>query len=332
MSVAQRRRARWHSSGGLALLLLLNGCDRAPPQSIALEGRPGGPQRLTLTIAPATPTPSDTATLTYQMTESASGAPVQHLQITHERVLHTFIVARDFSTFAHIHHEDFQTLTAADLAAARFHFPYRFPHPGRYRIVTEYVYRDRSWLKQFDFTVGAQTPAAPLHIDLSRTRSVGAYTAALTVSPNPPIAGHAAELVLHLTRQGAPVANLQLLLGAETHVAIWRSDGEEFGHTHSYTPEMATLMEHMRGMAHDPAEMSAMMMTMMPTKPKLVYPGPDIPVRYQFPTPGLYQVFMQTAPGGATTVFGFMLEVQADAAGVNTQMHSIVPIALDSPR
>ena len=332
MNATRRWRARWHSIASLALLMSLNGCDRTPPQSILLEGQPGGPQRLTLTIAPAKPTPSDTATLTYHMTESASGAPLQHLQITHERVLHTFIVARDFSTFAHIHHEDFQALTAADLAAATFHFPYRFPHPGRYRIVTEYVHHDRSWLKQFDFTVGAPTEAAPLHIDLSRTRSVGEYTAALTASPDPPVAGHAAELVLHLTRQGAPVTNLQLLLGAETHVAIWRSDGEEFGHTHSYTPEMASMMEHMGGMAQDPAEMSAMMMTMMSAKPVLVYPGPDIPVRYQFPTPGLYQMFMQTAPGGVITVFGFVLEVRADSAGVNTRMESMVPKALDSPR
>ena len=172
----------------LLYIAVLTSCDHHSSALTEIEGRPAGPQRLTLTVVPAHPSPSDTATLTYHMTEAATGKPIRDLQVTHERLLHTFIVARDFSTFAHIHHEDFKTLTREDIDTAAFHFPYRFPHSGHYRVVTEYVQHDRSWLKQFDLTVGDTFGDERLERDLGHTRTIGDYTAEL-IAPKTITAG-----------------------------------------------------------------------------------------------------------------------------------------------
>lgn len=308
----------------LCLAALLAGCGEEPPA--ALIGAPDGPYRLSLALSPAAPMPGADTRLRFTVTHGAAQQPVSDLQIVHERALHTFIVARDFSSFAHLHHEDHAPRTDEDIAAGRFEFPYRFPHDGHYRVVSEFVHRDRSWSRRFDLAVGRGGTDTAAAADLSRTRRVGNYSATLTSSPAEPVAGHEAELVLELTGDGEPVTDLALWLGAEVHIAIWREDGEHFGHTHSYTPEMARMMA-----AHaDGTHSAAMMMTMMAAPARLVYPGPRVPARHVFPTPGTYRLFCQLAPGGESVVFPFAVSVVADDGNVDTRVESIVPLAAAS--
>jgi hypothetical protein len=301
----------------LVIALLTSGCGES--ESISIEGRPSdGPYRLTLNIAPGAPQPAEPATLTYHLTDAASHQPIQDLQIIHERRIHTFIVARDFSSFAHIHHEDFGPISQADLAAGTLRFPYAFPRAGEYRIVSEFTRRDRSWMKEFDLSIGTTDTSAHPPPTLISDAQDGAYRGALTTSPLQPSAGYDTELVLSLTKDGANVTDLKLLLGAEVHVALWREDGENFGHTHSFTPEMAAMRLHGQHSA-------AMMLQMMSAPATLHYPGPQVPVRYTFPSPGIYHIFMQCAPAGEPRVFHFNLEVKAPTSDVDTIIHSIVP-------
>lgn len=304
------------------LLTLASACGKQAVTS--LDGAPAGPYRLNLALAPPAPGPGDEATLTFHLSHTATGEPLHDLQVIHERVLHTFIVARDFSSFAHIHHEDFLALTAADLTAATLHFPYRFPHVGHYRIVSEFVYRDRTWIKQFDLSIGNPHDEDVVKINLAREQTVGPYRARLAVSPAQPVAGAETELILELARDGQPVTDLKLFLGTEAHVALWRIDGENFGHTHSYTPEMAAMMAAMHGHVMNAQEAADMMLKMMSGSPKLNFPGPRVPVHYTFPSPGVYALFIQVAPRGEPRVFGFMLEVKdtvtlASARAVSAQ-------------
>ncbi len=308
--------------GIVLFLLALTGCGRAVAPG--LEGQPSGPYTLTLDLD-TPPVPGRPNTLVFSLTRTENRKPVSDLQIIHERALHTFIVARDFSSFAHIHQEDFGPLTAQDLAAARFTFPYAFPRAGQYRIVNEFTHHDRTWRKQFNVTVGAPAAIPQVNIDLGRARIVQGYQASLALSPPRAVAGAEAELVLTLTHAGEPVTNLELLLGAEVHVALWRIDGEYFGHAHSYTPEMVAMMRAMAG--HSAAHSEAMMLKMMAAPARLVYPGPRIPIRITFPEPGFYQLFIQCAPGGKPLVFPFMIEVAPDHQGLDTKLESIVPDA-----
>lgn len=308
----------------LALVIGLGGCgDETPSQHI---GTPDGPYRLALAVTPPVPAVGQTTTLEFTLTHGAGRTPVGDPQIVHERALHTFIVARDFSSFAHLHHEDFAPLTDADRARGRFRFPYAFPRAGDYRIVSEFVHRERAFSRRFDLRVGdgGTEPVAPA--DTARSRDVGAFTARLATSPAHPVAGHEAELVIELTRDGMPVRDLALWLGAEAHVAIWREDGEGFGHTHSYTAAMARMMASMQQHRMDAGHSAAMMLEMMAQPATLEYPGPRVPVRHTFPTPGRYRLFFQLAPGGAPLVVPFVLDVVADDGQADTRMESIVRV------
>jgi len=304
--------------------LLLAGCEQRAAVE-PLEGSPTGPYRLTLELSPPEPVPGETTELVFTLTQADSGAPVQDLQVVHERALHTFIVASDFSSFAHLHQEDLAPRPATDEASGVFRFPYKFPAAGTYRILNEFTHRDRSWVKHFEIrTQGAAAgPPPETAPKLSRTVTVDDFEARLSTSPALPVAGHEVELVLELTRAGQPVQNLELLLGAEVHVAVWRLDGAHFGHTHSYTPEMAAMMRDMA--AHPGSHSAAMMIEMMSRPAKLVYPGPLIPIRHVFPEPGIYQLFLQCAPGGEPRVFPFKIEVGPWRKDADTRLQSRVP-------
>lgn len=308
------------------VLVVLSGCSQR--EGATIEGRPGGPYRLSLTLDPPSPLPGAETQLTWRMTHSKSGEPVTDLMVLHERVIHNFIVKLDFSSFAHIHHEDFRPLAPADLASATFTLPYRFSSAGRYRIVSEFTHGERSYTKHFDLSVGevANTPRTAAVPRLNAR--VDEYDAQLRLSPMRPVAGYETEMVLELARAGQAVSNLTLHLGSEAHVALWRDDGRDFGHTHSYTPHMAAMLAtmHERKLnARDRSQRLADMMVMMMNMPaELVYPGPRVPLRYVFPSPGLYHVFVQCAPGGQARAFHFVVEVAAYGAGINTQIESML--------
>lgn len=316
---------------GLSWLLLgLGGCE--PSTERYLIGEPARPYRLALTLTPFQPRVGQEVSLTFRITEWDSQRPLVPLQVLHERALHTFIVSRDLSVFAHTHHEDFFPLRRQDLATATFHFPHTFPTAGEYMVVSEFTYKDRSWLKQFRFPVMGpkQGPRlAPLaESGEVREKEFGSYRVTLRTSPDPPVAGHEVELVCEFSRDGSPVTDLGLYLGTEVHMASWRLDGEHFGHQHTYTPEMAAIMT-MAGdrqkTAKMKAQMDAMMVQLMSGSAKQVYHGPQIPVHHVFPTPGLYKLFFEAAPGGKRLVADFIVRVMEYSEGVDTSIRSIVP-------
>ena len=307
----------------LAVSLMLGvGCQKS--HETVLIGRPSGPYSLSLTLSPAQPRAGQKTDFTYRVTNTTTKQPLQDLQILHERILHTFVVSKDFRSFAHTHHEDFFPLTEQDRKAATFHYPYTFPHAGEYLVAAEFTYKDRSWVKQFTVSVAGDKTAEPIAEDLRRKKSFGAYQVSLSTSPDPPIAGHDTELVCHFTKEGAPVTDFHLRLGTEVHMASWRLDGEQFGHQHTYTPEMAAMMAMMKDHASDPDLMAKMMVQMMRGPARQVYFGPDIPVHHIFPTSGTYEVYFETAPGGQPLVADFMIKVADYEEGMDTTVHSIV--------
>jgi hypothetical protein len=279
---------------------------------------------LELSVDPPHPRVGQEASLTYRITESKTRQPVKDLQVLHERILHTFIVSRDFKTFAHTHHEDFFPLSAQDLATATFHYPHVFPHVGEYLIAGEFTHKDRSWTKQFTLTIGNGSIPTTVEEDLRRAKLFGDYQVSLRTSPDPPVAGYDTELVCHLTRDGTPVKSLELYLGTEVHMAAWRIDGTHFGHQHTYTPEMAAMMAMMRDHTSDPNHMARMMIQLMRGPAKQVYTGPELPVHHIFPTSGVYKLFFECAPDGKSLVADFMVKVVEYNEGVDTTVRSIV--------
>ena len=328
--IPRRTGGGWWLVVGLWVGLL--GCERQAAQ--VLVGQPARPYHLELTLEPAAPRAGQETHLRFRLLDTAGGQALSPLQILHERAVHTFIVSRDLDVFAHTHHEDFFPLTAQDLSAASFHFPHVFPKAGEYMIVSEFTYKDRSWLKQFRVLVGggnAPEGEAAAEPDLGRDKAFGPYRVSLRTSPDPPVAGHEVELVCVFSHDGTPVTDLQLYLGTEVHMASWRLDGEHFGHQHTYTPQMAALMNMMKTMGDGSgqagemaARMNRMMVQLMSGPAKQAYSGPELPVHHVFPTAGLYKLFFETAPGGKRLVADFTVRVVDYAEGRDTRIESIV--------
>lgn len=316
------RATRYQGSLFAACGLVLGLCGCAESADTPLVGRPGGPYELVLTTAPVAPQPGAETWLEFTLTYTATGKPVTDLQLAHERYLHTFITDLGFRSFAHIHHEDFAAVSEADRRAGRLRFPYRFPQAGHYRIVSEFAHRDRNWVKQFELVVGEPgASATAAAIEPARVSEVGDFTARLRLHPEVPRAGFETDLSLHLERHGEPVTNLELYLGTELHGAVWREDGRNFGHLHSYTPRVAAIMELAHDRELEPAargpRIAEMMVQLMCLEAELVFNGPDIPMRTVFPQAGRYHVFLQVAPGGEPIVFPFVIDVAAPAAVVD---------------
>ncbi len=310
-------------SGALCLLLHgLSGCWGG--EDTRLVARPTGPYHLTLDLGPTLPQAGQDTTLTFHLTHTRTQQPVSDLQILHERALHTFIVSRDLSTFAHTHHEDYMPLTDQDLQRARFHFPYTFPKAGQYLIVNEFTHKDRSWTKHFTVTVTGE-PGLPPEPDFRQEKQFGSYRVSLRTSPSPPLAGHEVEIVCRLTSAaGVPVENLGLYLGTEVHMASWRLDGEHFGHQHTYTSEMARFMEGRRDHSMSSDQMARRMVQFMSRPAKQEYFGPDVPLHHVFPAAGVYKVFLELAPNGEYLPVDFLVTVAEYTDDADTTIHSIL--------
>lgn len=313
----------------LYLLVSTPGClnESATP----LIGTPAGPYQIALDLYPSEPVAGQETRLTFRITHAKTHQPVSDLQILHERALHTFIVSRNLSAFAHTHHEDFISLTSLDLREANFHFPYTFPRAGQYYIVNEFTHKNRSWIKHFTLTVKGKSEPQPATPDFRQEKQFDSYRVSLKTSPSPPIAGYEVELVCHLaTQDGVAVTDLGLYLGTEVHMATWRLDGKHFGHQHTYTADMAALMQGMRGHSMSPDEMARRMVQLMRRSAKQEYFGPDVPLRHIFPAPGIYKLFLEFVPNGEYLAVDFLIEVAEYADGTDTTIHSILPSILAS--
>jgi hypothetical protein len=223
------------------------------------------------------PTPAiagATTTVTLQVLDAA-GDPVPDLQQTHERMLHTLLIPSDLSSFAHLHQEDFEDVTADDLRMSTFQFPYAFPKSGEFVLAFDFA-RENKYLRSADFVTIEGSPA----VDAAPTPNPATEgdfedLHAALVLDTAPSAGTETAFHLHLTRGGEPVDDVVQWLGTDAHIAIVSFDLESVGHTHAWIEGMDQL---------PPGHV-------MPHQ----YPGPDIPFRYVFPQSGQYRTWTQVA-------------------------------------
>jgi hypothetical protein len=220
------------------------------------------------------------------------GRPVEDVQQSHERMVHTLLISRDLASFQHLHHEDFYELTADELRDATYRFPVTFPLAGEYFAVFDFAHQN-AWQQDSGFldVSGSPSQAAAPTEEFSASTDDGAIHAELTWDIEP-VALAEAAFTLTLTDESGDVTDITPWLGADGHAAIVDEALTFATHTHAWFPDMDKMTPSME-MPH-------------------LYSGPTLPFHTVFPAPGVFKFWVQFARESdpdAPFTLPFMVEV-----------------------
>jgi hypothetical protein len=195
------------------------------------------------------------------------GAPVTRYTTSHDKDLHLIVVRRDLSGFRHVH----PTLEAD----GTWSVPLAVAAPGQYRVFADF----RPAGRVEGLTLGVDVPAPgdyrPRALPAAgRTATVDGYTVTLTGDLIP---GSSSELTLSVSKDGAPVTDLQPYLGAYGHLVALRDGDLAYLHVH---PDGAP------GDGRTPA-------------------GPDVTFHAEVPSAGSYRLYLDFQHAGTVRTAAF---------------------------
>lgn len=205
--------------------------------------------------------------------EDADGSPVTEYDEEHEKELHLIAVRRDFSGFQHVHPEraeDGTWSTTLDLTAGQWRLFADFKASG-----AEAITLGNDLAVRGDYEPA--TPAAD-----SRTATVDGYTVTLEGDVTP---GSEARLTLSVTRDGAPVTDLEPYLGAYGHLVALRAG------------DLAYLHVHPEGTPGDGE----------------TQPGPDVVFFANVPSPDRYHLYLDFKHEGVVRTAAFKVTASGSA-------------------
>ncbi len=225
-----------------------------------------------------------------------NGRPLKGLVVSHERVLHAFIIGKDLGFFAHIHPEDIGPVTAEMLKKAEFPLRFVFPKAGEYLVGLDFATTD-NYISEFytevlSVSVSGRPALGGPKIDFSRKKNFGNYRVTLVTFPKNVKAGEETTLRYSIEKNGKTLTDLEPYLGAEMHLAVASQDLTVFIHTHGAAPGES----HVH---HDPlhAKLSKKF-------------GPELEANVLFPEKGVYKLFDQVKHQGKVLLFDFMIDAQ----------------------
>jgi hypothetical protein len=197
------------------------------------------------------------------------GVPVTAFDQVHDRQLHLIVVRRDATGFQHVHPE-------RD-AAGTWRVPLTVPAGGVYRAFADFTPTGgpETTLGVDLFAPGDFQPVAQAP---SRTSTVDGYTVTLDGELVP---GATSPLRLTVTRDGAPVTDLQPYLGAYGHLLVLRAGDLAYLHVHPTDGP---------GGAAPP-------------------PGPHVGFGTTAPSAGTYRLFLDFKHGETVRTAAFTVEV-----------------------
>ena len=219
----------------------------------------------TFRLAPTSASPGAAVPVSFTIL-GPDGSPVTEYDVEHEKELHLIAVRRDFTGFQHVHPEmaaDGTWTTTLDLTAGNWRLFADFKATGAEAAIT----------LGNDLAVrGTYQPATP--VTEVRTATVDGYTVTLDGDL---VAGEEARLALSVTRDGAPVTDLEPYLGAYGHLVALRSG------------DLAYLHVHPEGTPGD----------------GVTDPGPDVVFFAEVPSPGRYHLYLDFKHEGVVRTAAF---------------------------
>jgi hypothetical protein len=218
------------------------------------------------------------------------GGVVRGLMVVHEHPLHLIVVSSDLAFYDHVH----PTLNPDGSLA----LDYAFPRPGAYLLYADVTpMGQRAQVFRLPVAVAAAAssgdpdPPAPTRAALvpspSSTKAVDddpSLSAELLFQPRTPVAGIETHFLVRVSKDGAPVNDLQPYLAAMAHAVFISEDATVFLHCH---PELVT-----------------------PPAPT-TRGGPDVPFATFFPRPGRYKLWVQFQRHGHVDVVSWVVDVGA---------------------
>jgi len=193
------------------------------------------------------------------------GEPVTAYDEQHKRDLHLIVVRRDLTGFQHVH-------PTLDPSTGEWRVRVDLT-PGAWRVLADFVPAGAGQLVLgTDLLVPGDFVPEPLGEDRTVTE-VDGYDVTITGSL---AAGKETMLTATVSRDGAPVADLQPYLGAYGHLVSLRDGDLGYLHVH---PDEAAL------------------------------PGPDIAFHTEFPSAGRYRLFLDFRHGGTVHTAAFTVTV-----------------------
>lgn len=214
-----------------------------------------------------------------------------------EKLVHMVVVSEDETTFAHIHAQE----TPQERAASTYRFSYTFPKAGKYLVSADYAHGLTLESAQFIVEVGG---APPQRANVAQYPSEGdfqGYHVALKYAL--PIAGEPMTMQYTITKDGAPVTDLEQYLSAAMHVSVVKNDLSAFVHVH--------------GEVHPPGTPLPPIIVkngqVVHTMASMIVParfGPTVDAHLIFPTPGLYTVWGEFTHQGNVIPTAFTVRVE----------------------
>ncbi len=235
---------------------------------------------MTLATDPALPQAGRPLTLTLDLSDGATGLPVDDLTTHHEALMHLVVIDESGAFFAHLH--------PPRLAPGRYAIAFTPDRPGRYTAYAEIARQDSgTQVIARSFEVGgAEVAPAPPAPGLG-PRQVAGMQVEVSATPLPLRAGKQATFTFSFTVGGQPVQDIAPWLGMAGHLIARSADGAIFGHIHAAAP-MAPAGVAGTGMRY----------------------GPDIRFAYTFPQPGRYQLWGQFKYDGTIVTVPVVVEVE----------------------
>ncbi|MDX6614103.1 MAG: hypothetical protein QOD75_3289 [Blastocatellia bacterium] len=238
-----------------------------------------------VTADPPKPRPGQNVGLQLTISNPHSGERAKEYVVTHEKLLHLFIVSQDLSEYQHLHPQL--------LPDGTFSIETVLPKAGLYKLHADFfpmggmpqiIHREL-------MTAGHAPRRGPrlprLTPDATVVKNLDGMSVTLELG-GPLVAGTLVPLTYQLAdaKTGAPVRDLEPYLGAWGHTLILNTDQSEYLHTHpsEMLPSGANTAS-LRG-------------------------GPKVEFKAMFPSAGDYRIWTQFQRGGKVTTVSFTVRVK----------------------
>ncbi|MCD2498166.1 heavy-metal-associated domain-containing protein [Microbacterium nymphoidis] len=232
----------------------------------------------TLSEIQAPLTVGEEGTLSFAIVDR-DGTAVTEYERAHGKDLHLIVVRSDGAGYRHVH-------PILDATTGTWSLPWTWERAGTYRVYADFTSGGTSVTLSRFVTAGGELTPEPRTSVVTDTRVDG-----IDVSVSGElVAGAASDLTIDITRNGAPVTELEPYLGAFGHLVALRDGDLAYLHVHAHGEEPA------------PGETS----------------GPTVSFTAQAPTAGRYLLYLDFQVAGTVHTAELVMDAVAGTTDTST--------------